>query len=174
MSTSASDQMKETNFQRFGNHTPRESANQTTPMCGALLCTQHQACPSSPSGDVQVSGTLGKDVCFSPRCYALCFSAASEKDPPRVCKVEALPTTAPRPAGCGDCAGKTAEAIAFPAAGAVRPPAYRRSCGATTTSGPLFPSCRWRQHVLFSLAAFGWQLPLWLRPPLSGTPFPAC
>lgn len=85
-----------------------------------------------------------------------------------------MPTTAPRPASCGDCAGKTAEAIAFRAAGAVRPPGYRRSCGATTTSGPLFPSCGWRQHVLFSLAAFGWRLPLWLRPLLSGTPFPAC
>ena len=73
MSTSASGQMKETNFQRFGNHTPRESVNQTTPMCGALLCTQHWACPSSPSGDVQLCGTLRKDVCFSPNFCAICF-----------------------------------------------------------------------------------------------------
>ena len=60
----------------------------------------------------------------------------------------------------------------FRAAGAVRPPAYRGRCGVETTSGPLFPSCLWRQHVLFSLAALGWQLPLWLLPPLSGPGVP--
>lgn len=53
----------------------------------------------------------------------------------------------------------------------MRPPAQRGRCGARAASGLPFPSsCRWRQHILFSLAALRGPLPLWLLPPVSAAP----
>ena len=64
-----------------------------------------------------------------------------------------------------------AKVASFGKAGAVRPPAERWRCGEIAASGRLSPSlCRGRQHVLFSLAAFGWLPPMWVLLPRSAPP----